>query len=546
MLALVLAWTLAAPARAQDATVVVEVLVTAVAGDDVYVDAGRLAGLETGDLVTFQPPGGPTVRAFVRAVSRSSSRAELEGGGTISVGERGEVRIPKARLVPEPDGDAAGEREEPAWEAPTVPWDTERPLLAPAAAREAAERQTTLHGRLSTAIDQTWDEERDQRFLLLRQGLGAEVVNPFRRGGALNLDVEAFRREAELVGPDEADDRVRLDRLSYSVGGTRERPLRAEVGRFLHHEFPELGVLDGADVALRTGAGSRWGASAGFLPDPRSDFRTGDDSQVSAYYRTPRAAPGAAGVPELEWGVAWQNTWHRGDKDRSLLVGDVDWHPTERLSFSGGALVDHYGHGDTIKSSGLELTELDLRGRYRFDARAGVGTYFTHRRWPELLRPDFANLTPDQIRGDRLRRTGLDAWTMLSDAFRVSARGDLWSDEDDDGSSASARVTARDWLYDDGQVSLDAFASEGEFSRYDGVRLSADRRFASSLAGVSWEHSRSRQEGFLGVQSELVTERVRVHLDTTLAAWSLSTYLETRFGDEQEALVAGLFLQYRF
>ena len=543
---LVCIFALAGFVRAEeDGTIIVEVRVTAVSGTSVYLDAGREAGLRPGDVVELHPTAG-TTRGVINAISKSSSRAELDGNLTAGVGDLGEVRIPESRLTPlEAPSKAKGPKKDIEWEADTVPWDPDRPLLAaPVVVRTPADRKSELSGRIYTVIDQTWDNERDQSFLLLRQGLDARLTNPFDSGGQLHFDAEVFRRETDLGTETITDDRGRLDRFSYSIGGTREERTRYEVGRFLQYEFSELGVLDGFELGHRTDSGSIVGFSAGLFPDPRSDFRTGEDSQVAVFFRTPRHGSGDG--PDLDWGLALQNTWHKGDEDRDLLVGDFNYRPTEQLSLSADSHVDYYGHGDVIKSRGLELTEFNLRTRYTFEMPAGMGAYYSFRRFPELLRDEFNTLTPDQILNNEVRRVGVDFWRTLAEKFRLSTRFGSWRDQDSDGWSSNLRGSARDWLYERGEVSIEVYNSEAAFTMSDGARLTANRRIASSLVGLVLENNRSKQDNFDGSQSSLKTQRIRLHWDNSFDKWNLSTYLESRLGDQQNSFVIGLFLQYRF
>ena len=529
---------------AQEDTVLVEVFVTAISGQDVYIDAGRLVGIEPGDQVQFHG-AATTATAIVRAVSKSSSRAELNAISMLAVGDRGEVRIPSSRVskqAPAPNLPKNAPTIE--WSAKSLPWDEDQPLLSQVAVRLPESRPSVLSGRLFSSFDQTWDNQRNQSFLLIRQGIDATLTNPFDDGGELHLDVEGFERKTKLPTQTLTDTRGRIDRFSYSWGGTRERATHFEVGRFLQSEFSVLGVLDGFEVSKRTSSGSRYGTSLGYFPNPRSDFRTGDDVQSAFYYRSAPVASDAS--TRLDWGVALQNTWHLGVQDRNLLVGEIDYQPIDRLSLSLDSLVDYYGNRDVAKSGGFELTELNLRTRYKFESQAGLGAFFSHRRWPELLRQVFTSLTPQQLRDNRLRRVGIDGWAALSKKFRLSARVGAWRDQSTSGSSASTRLSARNWLYDRGEVALDLYQSEGEFNRNDGVRLTANHQFASSLAGLVYDRSTSKQSGFVGGLSKLSTQRLRLNWDITINAWSISTYVESRFGDQQDAFVAGLSLQYRF
>ena len=63
--------------------------VTAIAGQNVYLDRGRVDQVETGDRIELYPTSGPQVRAIVRSVSKTSVRAELDlPSPTLVVGDR--------------------------------------------------------------------------------------------------------------------------------------------------------------------------------------------------------------------------------------------------------------------------------------------------------------------------------------------------------------------------------------------------------------------------------------------------------------------------
>lgn len=537
----VLALLAAAPADAQEtqeAQRLVEVAVTAVAGGGAYLDAGRSAGIAPGDEVRLFPSGGAPFAATVVAVSSSSARAALPSGATVGVGDRGEVLVPEARLAsgePAPAG-----RDAPVWTAPLAEWSRDLPLLAPVDAADREESPVELHGRLFASTDPLWDLAREQSSVLYRLGGSLMVRNPFSDGGELHLDGELFRRDAEFLdAPDTADERARLDRFSYVSGGTRESPARFEVGRFLQSEFPELGVLDGIEVVRRGGNDARFGASAGYMPEILSDFRTADDFQLALFYGSPREHR------DLEWGVAYQNTWHRGDQDRNLLVGNVGYR-RDGLFLGAEAWVDYYGASDVIKSSGLEVTELRLTGRGAFSRSTGGGIQLSRVRWPELLRDEFASLTPEQIRDNVTDRGSVDLWRQLSSVFRVDARATAWADQDDDGTSGEARVSARNWWDARSGMSLALFATDGAFSSSQGLRLTADETLALATLRALYEYTLFDQSGFLGTQRELAQHRGRLQLDAPFGRWSVSAYVETLQGDEQDSYGAGLFVQLTF
>jgi hypothetical protein len=517
----------------------VPVRITAVSGRSVYLDRGRSEGIEPGDTVRILPLGGVTSIAIVRSVSRGSARAELEGGEVeIEIGAEGEVLVPGERRR------AASETpDHPDWEHPPVDWDEEMPLLAPVFGREPEERDRRVRGRLHTQYHTTTDHgSGDREYTRFRTGADLTFENPFRRGGELELDLELYRRTAETDdGDDESEGRLSPDKVSYRWGGVRGRPHRFEIGRFLQREFPEFGIIDGVEYGRRLRSGSRWGASVGWLPSRDDELRTGEDLQTSLFYRF------VSGEEEtLALGAGYQKTWHKGEADRDLLVGTFDYHPTRRLSARVSAEVDYYTSSDELKSSGPELTQLLVNGSYRWESGNGVGIFATHFRWPELLRNEFDDLTALQISDHKTTRIGMHGWRRLSDAVRLNARLDRWSDQDDSGGSGDLRVSLRDLLFDDGEVSVGIHQISGKYSDGLGVRVRADRRFSSGHLGLSWDGTNFEPEGPSGSAASLQHHTLRANYDWSIgSSWSLSLFVENRLGDEQDSLTAGFFLQKR-
>lgn len=532
--------------EAASALVRVEVIVTAVAGGSVFLDKGRDAGIQPGDVVELRPLGGELTLGVVRSVSRSSARVELPPDAPDPApGDRGEVLVPASRF-----GEVAvtpeGEELPPprSWSSEEVGYDTQRPLLAEAQAKSAAEQGMSLTGRAFFQFTGNWDEQNDNEFQLWRTGVDVRAENPFGLGGVFQLEAEGYRRSLGLgAGDDSSTTRGQLDRASYTWGGTRERPERWQVGRFLQNAFPELGLLDGVEYSRRTDSGDTWGASAGAMPLPAPGRSSGDDTQVAVYWRS--------AVDEdsrLDLGVAYQNTWHRGSQDRNLLVGSLDARATDEISVHGLVLVDHYGAGDDLKDDGFELTEAHLNARWTPGGDGGVGVHATHLRWPELMREEFGELSDMQVTDGRLTRIGLDGWRRVTQALRLNARVDTWTDQNDSGESGSVRATLRDVLWERGDVSAELFVTRGASTEGRGVRLAA-RRTLEDLGslGLLWETTRFEQETLFFTDGDVDQQALRATLDADLGdGRSLSLYAERRDGDDTDSYNLGVFLQERF
>lgn len=551
LLCALLALLVARPARAQDGALArVEVRVTAVAGPVAHLDRGLDAGIEPGDRVLFYPLGLDVVQGTIRSVSERTSEATLDApGAALDIGTRGEVLVPEQRFAPAEDAaDTGGAPAHAPWTYEEGDWDQEMPLLADVKTKTAAERDPRVSGYAYWMVDFLDDREgTDSKDYFTRLGADVLYENPFGRGGWLHADLETNWRAFDLDGEEVEDEtHLRIDRLSYAWGGTRGgSPGFWQVGRFLPTEFPELGVTDGAEYVHRGPGGDRWGASAGFQPEPDADFETGDDFQTSVFYR---AVGGER--EELSLGVAAQKTWHAGDEDRDLLLATLRWFPRSGWNAYATAWVDFYGSEDVQKDSGAELTQLDASLGYRWERGDGVNLSFARIRFPELLRDEIyaeAAEADSSLFDSRTDRLALSGWLNATDDIRLYARADAWDDEDDDGGGGEVRIDWQDLVLDRSRIGAALFTQDGEFSSVVGTRLDFQCLTSTGSWGVLWEIGDYEQDGVIGEQESLAQQRLRGTWDvSTSGGWSFSLYGEKRFGDELDALAAGIYLQRSF
>jgi len=548
-----------------DACERVPVRVTSVAGEGVYIDRGRDACLEVGDELRLLGQGGGTLFGTITAVSRTSARATLAlSAREVELGATGEVLVPRARLrpaavvhpparepphppveVPEVSEPVPTRPPHPGWTRPPEEWSADVPLLAPVDARRAAERERRLRGSLWASFDGLRERGEDERaYAAARMGLELELESPFARSDALRFEGELTGRRVDEDGGDESDGHARIDRLSYRLGGVRGRPDLLEVGRFLQNGFSELGVLDGVEYVRRSGSGHRLGASMGFLPEPDDLFHTGEDLQVALAYHY---------LPEdlgLGFGAGLQKTWHEGVPDRDLVLATLDWQAGERTSLYASVQVDHYGSDDAEKSAGFELTDLFVNARRRFDDGHALGLFVARSRFPALLRDEFPALDGEQIRDDVFDRVGLDGRYACSARADVYARGELWRDQDDSGSSASVRLALRDFPWRDGALALEPYYAEGKYHSGAGLRASLAHALRTRLLdgelGLDWDTGAWEQDDFDGPGSDIVENVLRARWETRIGTrWSLALYVEGLFGDE-DGRALGLILRRSF
>jgi hypothetical protein len=331
-------------------------------------------------------------------------------------------------------------------------------------------------------------------------------------------------------------------RATYSVGGTREDPNRWQFGRFLQHEFPELGLVDGIEWTERLATGDRFGVSVGAMPEAFPPLSSFEDYQTAVYYRYV-----ADRDEHIAIGAAYQNTWHHSEQDRNLFLTTLDAHSGPDFSLHGAAWVDYYGPNDKVKADGFELTELDLQANWRSDPTLGFTAFGSSQRYPELLREEFATLSPDQLLHSHVERLGLSIWKLWTPRVRLTARADCWRDQNDQGTTFDAGGSWRDLLWDRGEISLDLFYSDGSYSSGPGLRVNASKNFDVLYASLGYETTSYDQKGFVGSQATLAQQALFGTLDFTLAQdWNLNIYGERRFGDQVDSYSVGLGLTTHF
>jgi hypothetical protein len=552
------------------------VRVTSVTSGSCYIDKGRAAGLQPGDRVTFFPSVGPGSEGTIRSVSKNSARAEFDTGAPpVQTGDRGEVLLPQSRVAPPPakpapePSEAAPKAEptsappatttpaqaqtqappktpaHPPWQQTPEHWTKDTPLLAPAFGLSPEERESKTHGRAYVQSQGTWDNNGTSRqFLSGSAGADVTMDNPFGHGGFFEADATVWTRSTDAPADDvhTSESDLRINRLTYQVGGGDEDPTRWQFGRFLQHEFPQLGLLDGVEWDHRTHGGDVVGASAGAMPEPFSSLTSFNDLQTALYYRH---AFDEARRDTL--GFGYQNTWHEGRQDRNLFVADASLRPSDSLTLLTTAWVDYYGSGDVIKDHGFELTELIASGTWIASSAGGVGLTYSHRRIPEILRSEFHAYDAQSVRDNQLDRVTLNGWYQTSPRVRFDGRADYWYDQDDTGSNYEVGTTLHDLVIPEGDLRASVFYAEGSFSSGPGFRLQGSKVFGRSSANLGYEFVDYAQKDFVGQQSQLAQHVLFGSVDFPLSeSTDLSILGDRRFGDQQDSWTLGFLLQWRF
>lgn len=517
-------------------------------GNLVQVDRGREAHLEPGNQAWLYPLGSAPVRGVVASVEARTAWIQVTTPGdspAIAIGTSAEILVTRRRT--EAADDDAWLREPgtglpttpPVWQTDPFPREAGTPLLAIAPTPETPRLPLQWNGHTYLLLDIIHERESSSRTSSFgRTGLDLHAEDPNGTLGdfrlAFDLDLRSFRED----GVTDRDRDLRLERLSYSRGHSRTDPVHWRVGRFLPLEFPEFGVLDGAEVVYRRSDGHRFGSSVGYLPKPGQEYRTGEDLQFAATYQ------GMAGEErQYRWGLGLQKSWHEGTPDRDLVILKAHFLPSAGFSWTNTAWVDLYRSSDSAKDSGPEISLWTSYLNWnRRDHGSSLG--FRHWRLPQTLRfQEDQSLFPELAQA-RTSRLDASQWIQVLGGLRLTGRADYWRSQEDSGKGGDLQADM-DRPFGPGTRSwIGLYYQDGGENTVGGFRLGQSVRLDRSRFSLAWEGARYRPSDGEGT---LRQQDLRLSWDyRSSTEWSLSLDLGRRFGGDQDALITGLYLQRSF
>ena len=528
-------------------------------GSSVTIDRGSSDALAEGDLVLFHPRSGGVLSGTVTTVNRRSALVDLHDPSSIpEVGTQGEVRIPRERQaalaeerraareqraaegqpeaapVPVPEQAPA----EDPWSNQDEDWSEGMPLLAEVGLVRPEQRPPRVSGRYYLIADQILTSEDDRYSGFYRAGTSISYENPFGKGDEIQFDGEFNYRNVEVPDNDDEDGgNLRLDRLSYRLGGSRFAPTRQEFGRFLQYGMPEFGVLDGYEWNRRTDAGQRYGVSAGFMPEPDEDMDNAHDFQFAGWYQW---------VSDLSERVSasagFQKSWHNGAPDRDLLVTKFHYLPLDGWDVHGTAWVDYYSPGDT--KSGLGLTQAYLTAHRTFASKNSVTFTYSHLEFPDIERTEFAPPDANELEDEHRDRVEVTGRHWVARDQRLLGSLGLWIDDEEEGGDAEFGLEV---VQPRSHADIIAFGTLGEFTTTYGLRGSYSYYVDNGRWEISTEIANQDILGFDDNNDDLFQQRVRgLREFNSLWGWSFSGYFELDYWEEEEGLTLGFYAQRSF
>jgi len=517
--------------------------VVSVAGNSIYLDAGRDAGVTAGARVVFRLAGGELVEATVIDVTAGNARAELKPGSAMpSPGDRASVDALDAAV----ESAAASTPASPAPHAPwraQLPTDPNAPLLAPAFGTRPEDRPATFHGRLYSTYRFIDDRHSDRTYSYGRSGLWLEGRNLLGDGGRLRFQGEGEYRSASSVHSDNEGLDASILRLSYAWGLDRDAPFRGEVGRFVSAYLPELGIFDGAEAVIRFEGGLSLGAGAGAYPlDTEELPNAGDDLgfHVFADYLdedSPRV---------LQATLGYQQTFHAGAADRSLVIGRILANPSDSVRLFGMAMVDLYDSTDTLESNAAEVTQAVAQASFRFTPTSGGILSYTRTAWPELDRDEYEYFPPWLVTDGFVDRMSGSWWTKLDQHWRFSARGNWWRDQSREGYGGEL---ALDWTLPverPSSLMASVYFDDAAYVSGAGVRVQGQMQFGDFHCFLGYDGFLYTTESEFVDSSERLSNRIRGDVAWQRGAWLLDVEASYVFGDDEDAVTLGVTAQYRF
>lgn len=527
---------------ATDEPVEIRVRVVWVSGSLVRVDLGAESGLQIGDRIRFEPLGLADVEGVVQAVGNRQAEVLLPAGEFgMQPGVRGLVKLRPVQRT--------------AYTGPVLPdleadkgWKEGMPLLGGVSQVQPEERPTvwsgnwTLSGRMSG--DGTGSQRTDHRGQV---GYSLHGANPWGRGGQVRLDMEVQQSRLDfddgVTGTGGGSDTyLRVRRASYAFGGERHRPRRYQFGRFYTTSMPELGLLDGAAVTQRSANGTLFGASFGWQPSYGPEMEFEDSMALSSWAVKPLGTNLRSSVA-----AAIQKTWFKGKADRDWLLFKGHLSAGGPWSATGSLTFDLYDSEDIAKDSGFETT--GYRARVQRDLGEGKGVALIHSlvRFPEIRRRLPADYSTASLTGAKTTRTGLSGWYPLANQRSLSARHEVWSDEDENGGYSEVSLESRLQASRADRWYLTGFVSDTRLADITALRLGLSGQANGGRWNAGLDLGNYEQTDTDGNLEKEFQGSLRGGWSGSLGGdWYMGMDAALHFGNDRDAYSLGFLLQRSF
>ncbi len=414
-----------------------------VAGDAVYIDIGRLEGLDEGDTVHVRRDGVIIGKIVVTAIA--SQAASCRPLFPISGVQAGDPVVVHIR---------------------TVPLAEEKPVIPIAGTATAyAGSDNRVHGGIT--FGSLLSEDLTQSGLDFSQpSLGMRITVEQIAGEPLDLRIRHntryLGRETQLGG-DTTKDRWthKLSELFLTYGG-KEALFRIRAGRLLPSSPRGIGYVDGGMIEYRTRPTLSFGLVGGTRPDLLDSAFRSDEPMFGLFTRYERKE---RNMGRRSISAAFVGRYRNGTVNREYFYLDGDYTSGGRFSSNGSIEIDvNRGWKHADRGRRFDFTSLYLSARYRLSEELSLNASYDTRRATRSL--DNVS-TPDSLFDDSLRR-GLHSGAVWSPSGRVRISGDFgvrFQEGVENTYSASASARMRDFPLTGFHTSASLFMFRSLFTR---------------------------------------------------------------------------------
>jgi len=514
--------------------------------DGVYVNIGTDQGLRAEIVGSLTMDDGRTFAFEVLHVARQSALLRLANRpqGESFIGRDVELSFQAAST--EQTEDAEQEEEPPGVNEPATEGESKEfvPLLTPPKRLpEVTAPRNVSHGRVQLRQMVQTDSETDLDYWITRLSSSGSIDRiesspwSFRWSGSVRYrDGDAYVDHPEYQRPHLSLYEAVLQRPIAEDGFLR-------LGRFLPHELPAIGYVDGTQGEMLRGEHLRLGAVAGLKPS-RTDLQASADEPLAAGYATFEAGSRDRGYYSGTVGVL--GSLYDSETNRLALLVDQRGGVGSDLTVYSTAVVD-FDVGAAETHDGARLARLDLYGVSKITSAITLRGGLDHWERPDnLAERDLLIVDDDRYFDDGYWRYWIGSGQRLSKSWRFTEEVSfINSDNGQDGARWRVGAT-RTGLFGQQNTSVSVTvynllgdAVDGYGGRISGyLPLLEHKLFVQSSAGFRMLETDPGADDF-------ALSYLALRLDARLSKnWSLQGGGTYSFGDNVDARLFDAGIRY--
>ena len=514
--------------------------------DGVYINVGTDQGLRAETQGSLTLDDGRTFAFEILHVARQSALLRLTNRpqGESFIGRDVELSFQAAST--EQIENVEQEQQPPDANEPTAEEESKDfvPLLAPPKhLPEVTAPRSVSHGRVQLRQMVQTDSETSLDYWVTRLSSSGSIDRiegspwSFQWSGNVRYrDGDAYVDHPEYQQPHLSLYEAILQRPIADDGFLR-------LGRFLPHELPAIGYVDGAQGEILRGEHLRLGAVAGLKPS-RTDLQASSDEPLAAGYATFEAGSRDRGYYSGTVGVL--GSLYDGETNRLALLLDQRGGIGSNLTVYSTAVVD-FDVGAAETRNGARLTRLDLYGTAKITSAITLRGGLDHWERPDnLAERDLLVVDDDRYFDDGYWRYWIGSGQRLSKSWRFTEEiSFINSDGGQDGARWRVGATRTGLFgWSEASVSVTVYnllgdAVEGYGGRISGYLPLLDRKlFVQPSAGFRMLETDPEA-------SDFTLSYLALRLDARLSKnWTLQGGGTYSFGDDVDTRLFEAGIRY--